>query len=60
MNRKQNKGYSQNQGGLNALSGYKGKHKKPQPKTQPLIEKPKIEEENKLETASEDIKDIEE
>ena len=52
MNRKQNKGYSQNQGGLNALSGYRGKHKKLLPKTQPLIEKPKIEEENKLETAS--------
>tara|TARA_R110000782_G_scaffold15719_1_gene45723 strand:+ start:751 stop:933 length:183 start_codon:yes stop_codon:yes gene_type:complete len=60
MNRKLNKGYSQNQGGLNALSGYKGKHKRIQPNPQPLIEKPKVEEVNKLETAQEDIKDIEE
>ena len=59
MNRKLNKGYSQNNGGLNALSGFRGKHKKLQKPIESLILKPEVAEENKLETHKEEIKDIE-
>lgn len=60
MNRNLKKGYSQNQGGKNALSGFKGKHKKLKPNPESLIEAPIVEVENELETAPEEIKDIEE